>query len=102
MQEECPVRLLKERKIIPASCEVHYVQLTNTVWTQINDNEWIYYVPRIDSMTILRAGPDPVDIPVKGTDRLSVNPTCKGYSRAAYCNLCAQLRQTIQTLRKII
>jgi len=77
------VQLLMERKIIPGSCEVHYVQVTNTVWTQINDNEWIYHVTRIESMTILRAGPDPVVIPVKGTRRLSVNPTCKGYSRAA-------------------
>ena len=82
-QEECAVRLLKERKNLPDSCEVHYVQLTNTVWTQINDNEWIYYVPRRDSMTILCTGQDPVDIPLKGAGRLSVDPTCKGYSRAA-------------------
>jgi len=54
-QEECAVRPIKERKTIPGSCKVHYVQLTNTVWTQINDNEWIYYVPRKDSMTILCA-----------------------------------------------
>jgi hypothetical protein len=31
MQEEFAVRLLKERKILPGSCEVHYVQLTHTV-----------------------------------------------------------------------
>jgi hypothetical protein len=62
---------------------VHYVQLTHTVWTQINDNEWIYYVPRKDSITILCAGRDPVDVPLKGAGRLSVDSTCKGYSRAA-------------------
>ena len=77
-QEECAVQLPKERKILPGSCEVHYVQLTNTVWTKINDNEWIYYVPRKDSMTILCTGQDPVDIPLKGAGRLSVDPTCKG------------------------
>jgi len=59
------------------------MQLTNTVWTQINDNEWIYYVPRKESMTILCAGRDPVDVPLKGAGRLSVDPNCKGYSRAA-------------------
>jgi len=62
---------------------VHYVQLTNTIWTQINVNEWIYYVPRNNSMTILFTGQDPVDIPLKGAGRLSVDPTCKSYSRAA-------------------
>jgi len=30
-QEECVVRLLKERKTLPRSCKVQYVQLTNTV-----------------------------------------------------------------------
>jgi len=31
----------------------------------------------------LCTGQDPVDIPLKGAGRLSVDPTCKGYSRAA-------------------
>jgi hypothetical protein len=61
----------------------HITQLTNTVWTQINDNEWIYHVPRKDNMPILCADQDPVDVPLKGAGRLSVNPTCKGYNRAA-------------------
>jgi len=34
-------------------------------------------------MTILCADRDPVDIPLKGAGRLSFDPTCKGYSRAA-------------------
>ena len=34
-------------------------------------------------MTILCAGWDPVDVPLKGAGRLSVDPNCKGYSRAA-------------------
>jgi hypothetical protein len=32
---------------------VHVVKLTNTVWIQVSDNEWIYYVPRTDSITVL-------------------------------------------------
>ena len=54
-QEECAVRLLKGRKTLPDSCELHYVQLNNTIRIQINDNEWIYYVPGRDSTTILCA-----------------------------------------------
>ena len=41
VQEECAVRLLKMWKSLPESCEVNFVQLTHTVWTQVYDNEWI-------------------------------------------------------------
>jgi len=83
LQEECAVWLLKEQKTLPSSCEVHYVRMTHTVWTQINDNEWIYYVPSKHSITVLCAAQDPIDIPLKGAGKSSVNSNCKGYSRAA-------------------
>ena len=83
MQEECAVRLLKMWKSLPESCEVNVVQLTHTVWTQVYDNEWIYYTPGVDSLTVLCADRDPVDVPLKGTGKLMLDPTCKGYSRAA-------------------
>jgi hypothetical protein len=83
MQDKCAVRLLKEWTSLPSSCEVHYVQLANTVWTQISDNEWVYFVPSKDSITVLCAGQDPIDIPLKGAGKLSVDSNCKGYSRAA-------------------
>lgn len=79
-QEECAVRLLKERRILPSRCEIHYVRVNHTIWTQVSENEWVYYVPGRDSTTILCAD---VDVPLKGAGRLSVDPHCKGYSRAA-------------------
>ena len=91
-QEECAVRLLKEQRVLPSSCEVHYVQVNHTVWTQISANEWVYFVPRKDSMTILCADRDPIDVPLKGAGRLSIDPHCKGYSRAA-------LLQPLRTVR---
>jgi hypothetical protein len=83
VQEECAVRLLKMWKRLPDSCEVSVVQLTHTVWTQVNDNEWVYYTPGTDSMTVLCADQDPVDVFLKGAGRLTLDPTCKGYSKAA-------------------
>jgi len=53
VQEESAVRLLKVWKTLPDSCEVHLVKLTRTVWTQINGNEWIYYTPGTDSLTVM-------------------------------------------------
>jgi hypothetical protein len=70
-------------KTLPSSCEVSYVQITHTVWTQVSDNEWIYYTPGVDSLTVLCADRNPVDIPLKGAGKLKIDPTCKGYSRAA-------------------
>ena len=54
VQEECAVRLLKVWKTLPNSCEVHLVKFTHSVWTQVNDNEWIYYAPGTENMTVLR------------------------------------------------
>lgn len=59
------------------------MQITHTVWTQDSDNEWIYYTPAVDSLTVLCADCDPVDILLKGAGKLRIDPTCKGYSRAA-------------------
>jgi len=83
VQEECAVRLLKGWNGLPESCEVNLVQLTHTVWTQIYDNEWVYYTPRVDSLTVLCADRDPVEVPLRRTGKLTLDPTCKGFSRAA-------------------
>ena len=102
MQEERAVRLLNEHRTLPSSCELHYVQLTHTVWTQITDIEWIYYVPRRDIIIIFCADRDPVDVPLKGVGRLSIDPACKDYSRAALLQPLGQSRQISQTVRNII
>ena len=83
VQEECAVLLLQVRRSIPNSCEVSVVKLTNTVWTQVSDNEWVYYVPGKESITVLCADRDPVDVPLRGAGKLVIRPTCKGYSKAA-------------------
>jgi hypothetical protein len=59
------VRLLNVWENVPHCCEVNFVQLTHIVWTQINDNGWIYYAPGTDSMTVSCADRHPVDIPLK-------------------------------------
>jgi hypothetical protein len=92
VQEDCAVRLLKMWKNLPENCEVHLVRLTHTVWTQVNDNEWVYYAPEVDSVTVLCADRDPIDVPLRGAGKLILDPNCKGYSKAA-------LLQPIQAVR---
>ena len=75
--------LLQVWKALPSSCKVNFVQLTHTMWTQVSDDEWVYYSLGSESMTMLCDDRDPVDIPLKGAGKLSLDSTCKGYSKAA-------------------
>ena len=77
------MRVLKVSKSLPDSCEMHFVQLTRTVWIQVNDYEWVYYAPGTDSLTMLCADRDPTAIPLQGAGKLAIDSTCKGYSKAA-------------------
>jgi len=79
-------------KSLPESCEVHFVQLTHTVWTQVKDNEWDYYTPGVDSMTVLCADRDPIDVPLRGAGKLMLDSTCKGYSKAAMLQPVREIR----------
>jgi len=87
VQEECAVRLLKVWKTLPDSCEVHLVKLTHTVWTQVNDNEWIYCAPGTESMTVLCNDRDPVDIPLKGRVNCLFTQPVRDKARPHYCSL---------------
>jgi hypothetical protein len=53
------------------------------VWTQVSDDEWVYYSSGSDSLTVLCDDRDSVDIPLKGAGKLSLDSTCKGHSKAA-------------------
>lgn len=83
VHEVCAVLHFKGCKNVPDSYEVNFEQLTHTVWTQVNDNKWVYYAPRTESMTVSYVDRTPVDIPLKGTGKLLIDPTCKGNSKAA-------------------
>ena len=87
VQEECAVRLLKIWKSLPKRCEVHLVQITHTVWAQVNDNEWVYYTPGADSMTVLCAEGDPIDIPLRGRANWYWTPPARVTARLHCCSL---------------
>ena len=81
---------------VPDSGEMKFVQLTHTVWTKINDNEWIYYTPGTDSKTVSCADRDPVDIPLKGAVKLFLTQPVRVRARPHYCSLCALSLQTVR------
>jgi uncharacterized membrane protein len=53
------------------------------VWTQLENNEWIYFVPTSVSITILCSDKAPIDILVSGIGKLGISKHCKGFGRSA-------------------
>lgn len=84
MQETCVIKLLQPRINIPKICDTRTVQLKHTIWTKLEQrNEWMYFIPMSDSITILRPEKEPLDILLTGTGKLIIQPNCKGYSVTA-------------------
>jgi hypothetical protein len=54
------------------------------VWTQLENNEWIYFVPTSESITILCSDKAPIDILVSGIGKLGIHENCKGFGRSAH------------------
>lgn len=83
-RESCAVKMLQPRRtIIPRSCETRVVELKSTVWIQLVNNQWIYFAPYADTVTILCNEKEPVDITLQGIGKLHINSGCKGYSTSA-------------------
>jgi hypothetical protein len=68
--ESCAVTLLQRRDSLPSVCDTRLVRLSNTVWTQLANNSWIFYAPHPDVMTILCPNNRPVDVHLKGIGKL--------------------------------
>jgi len=83
LHENCIVRLLQPRTSVPTICDKRVVELSNSVWTQLANNEWIYFVPKSEGITILCGDRSPIDIVVSGVGKLGINANCKGFGKSA-------------------
>jgi hypothetical protein len=84
MQESCEVKLIQPRVKIPRDCDMRVVHVDHTIWTQLEQrNEWVYFTPVSDSITIVRQEKEPVEIKLTGTGKLNIDSGCKGYSLTA-------------------
>lgn len=43
--DECETKLLLSIRSIPSSCSQRTVELNQTLWTQLNNTEWLYVAP---------------------------------------------------------
>jgi hypothetical protein len=77
------VKLLQPRRRVPPSCDKRVVEISNSVWTQLANNEWIYFVPSSESITILCMDNPPVHLIVSGIGNLGISANCKDYGQSA-------------------
>ena len=83
LHESCIVRLLQPRGSVHSSCDKRVVELSSFVWTQLANNEWIYFVPESEGITIICGDKPPVYITVSGIGKLSTNADCKCFGKSA-------------------
>ena len=83
LHENCMVQLLQHRGNVPPICDKRIVDISNSVWTQLLNNEWIYFIPKRESVTVLCADKPPVDVILSGIGKLGISANCKGYGKSA-------------------
>jgi hypothetical protein len=79
VDEECEAQMIQPIHSIPASCSQRIAELKHTLWTQLNNNEWLYVAPKSDILTVLCSRHKPTDVTLLGTGKLQLNPLCKAY-----------------------
>ena len=79
LYEECEVEMLQSIRTIPSSCSQRIAEINHTVWTQLDDNEWLYVAPRPDVLTVLCSKEEPSDTEIVGTGKLILHSACKAY-----------------------
>ena len=79
LHENCMVKLLQQKRKCSPSSNKRVVEISNSVWTQLTNNEWIYFVLLSESVKIICTDKPPVDVPVSGIGKLGIRANCKGY-----------------------
>ena len=82
--ESCAVTLLHKRDSISSMCDTRLIRLSNTVWTQLSNNSWIFDAPHPDVITILCYNNHSLDVNLKRIGKLQVHSGCMGYSTSTY------------------
>ena len=71
--------MLQSISIIPSSCSQRIAEINQTIWTQLEDNEWLYVAQQPEVLTILCSKQEPSYIEIVGTGKLILHSACKAY-----------------------
>jgi hypothetical protein len=98
LQESCAVKLLQTRTQFPKNCDTRLVQIKNTLWTQLDNNEWLYFAPISESVTVLCNDKGPLDVTLTGVGKITLYSGCKGYRSVAL--LQAKIMEKTKAIKK--
>ncbi|XP_063243809.1 uncharacterized protein LOC134543038 [Bacillus rossius redtenbacheri] len=97
-REDCAPKLLYTTGPIPSNCVKKIVELKQTLWIQLEYNEWIYIAPDKEKITIVCDQTGPFDATVEDTGKLKFISACKGYGTNIF--ISSQLELTTNTSTK--
>jgi hypothetical protein len=84
---------MQPRVRLPKTCDVRVVHVDHNIWTQLEErNEWVYFTPISDSVTIVCQEQEPVEIKLTGIGKLNIDSGCKGYSLTALLTTTNQVQ----------
>jgi hypothetical protein len=82
LHENCMVKFLQPRGSVRPSCDKYVVEISNSIWTQLRNNKWIYFVPTSDNITIVCMAKSLVDVIVSGIGKLGISAIYKGFGQS--------------------
>jgi len=71
--------MLQAVRTIPSTCSQRIAELNQTIWTQLDNNEWLFVAPKPEVLTVLCSKHEPSDVTLIGTGKLKLSNLCKGY-----------------------
>lgn len=80
--EECEYKMIQPIRKIPDDCSKRIITLNQTLWTKLDNNEWLFATPKeghSEIVTILCNNQEPQDVIIKGTGKLKLFKRCKCY-----------------------
>jgi hypothetical protein len=79
LDEECEAQMIQTISTIPPSCSQRIIELNQTLWTQLDNNEWLFVAPKPDVLTVLCSKHEPTDVKLSGSGRMQLSAMCKVY-----------------------
>jgi len=62
-----------------STCSQRIAKLNHTIWTQLDNNDWLFVAPKPEVLTVLCSKHKPSDVTLIGTGKLKLNNLCKVY-----------------------
>jgi hypothetical protein len=78
VDDECEAQMLQAVRIIPSTCS-NITEINQTIWTQLDNNEWLFVAPKSEVLTILCSKHEPSDVTIFVIGKLELSILCKVY-----------------------